>query len=86
LKDKKGITKGPWSGFALNVGKVHDDSTATGRRANFFEQEIAKQLGDPLEEEKRRIAAEEKKKAEEEKRRKERVAAGLAKLKASINN
>eukprot|EP01102_Stenamoeba_stenopodia_P004155 TRINITY_DN1433_c0_g1_i1.p1 TRINITY_DN1433_c0_g1~~TRINITY_DN1433_c0_g1_i1.p1 ORF type:complete len:213 (-),score=80.11 TRINITY_DN1433_c0_g1_i1:160-798(-) len=85
LKDKKGIAKGPWSGFAAAVGKVHDNSKETGRKANFFEQEAAKQRGDPLEEEKKRIAAEEKKKAEAEKKRKEKVAAGLAKLKAGIN-
>jgi hypothetical protein len=86
LKDKKGVTKGPWSGFAAAVGKVHDDTKDTGRKANFFEQEIAKQKGDPLAEEKQRIAAEEKRKAEEEKKRKAKVAAGLAKLKAGINN
>ncbi len=34
---------------------MHDESKVTGKKANFFEQEIAKQKGDPLEEEKRKI-------------------------------
>jgi hypothetical protein len=42
------------------VGKVHDESKATGKKANFFEQEIAKQKGDPLEEERKRIEREKK--------------------------
>ena len=71
--------------FVVDELQVHDDKKAVGKKANFFEQEIAKQAGDPLEEEKRRIAQEEKRKAEEERKRKERVAAGLAKLKANIN-
>jgi len=53
LKDKKGTSKGPWKGFALGVGKVHDDNKAVGKKANFFEQEVAKQKGYPLEEEKK---------------------------------
>ncbi|PRP79781.1 EF-hand domain-containing protein D2-like [Planoprotostelium fungivorum] len=85
LKDKKGITKGPWKGFSLGVGKVHDEKKVTGKKANFFEQEIAKQKGDPLEEEKRRIAEEEKRKAKAEAERKKKVQEGLAKLKSGIN-
>eukprot|EP00026_Physarum_polycephalum_P020496 Phypoly_transcript_23108.p1 GENE.Phypoly_transcript_23108~~Phypoly_transcript_23108.p1 ORF type:complete len:121 (+),score=38.04 Phypoly_transcript_23108:141-503(+) len=85
LKDKKGISKGPWKGFTVGVGKVHDESKDTGKKANFFEQEIAKQKGDPLEEEKRKIAAEEKRKAEAEAERKRKVKEGLEKLKKGIN-
>ncbi|KAL6066540.1 apoptosis-inducing factor [Balamuthia mandrillaris] len=85
LKDKKGISKGPWTGLSLAIGKVHDDSKDTGRKANFFEQEIAKQKGDPLEAEKLRLAAEDRRKKKEEEERKKRVQAGLAKLKAGIN-
>jgi len=85
LKDKKGTSKGPWKGFALGVGKVHDDNKAVGKKANFFEQEVAKQKGDPLEEEKRKIEREERLKAQQEKERKEKLQRGLQKLKEGIN-
>jgi len=86
LKDKKGYSKGPWKGFATGVGKVHDDSKATGKKANYFEQEIAKQKGDPLEDEKRRIEKEKKAADQKERERKQKVQEGLAKLKQGINN
>eukprot|EP01114_Cavostelium_apophysatum_P001349 TRINITY_DN11151_c0_g1_i1.p1 TRINITY_DN11151_c0_g1~~TRINITY_DN11151_c0_g1_i1.p1 ORF type:complete len:176 (+),score=66.57 TRINITY_DN11151_c0_g1_i1:119-646(+) len=85
LKDKKGISKGPWTGFSSGVGKVHDDSKATGKKANFFEQEMAKQKGDPLEEEKRKLEKEERQKKQAEAERKKKVQEGLAKLEQGIN-
>lgn len=42
LKDKKGLLKGQWGSFGVQM-KQHDDSTEHGKKANFFEKQIANQ-------------------------------------------
>jgi len=36
LKDRKGISKGPWSGFALAVGKARTSLSNVGNELNFL--------------------------------------------------
>eukprot|EP01097_Dermamoeba_algensis_P002990 TRINITY_DN2199_c0_g1_i1.p1 TRINITY_DN2199_c0_g1~~TRINITY_DN2199_c0_g1_i1.p1 ORF type:complete len:178 (+),score=61.86 TRINITY_DN2199_c0_g1_i1:68-601(+) len=91
LKDKKGLLKG-W-GSITKIAKHHDESKETGKKANIFEQKAAQQAAEKEAEEKvrreyalkKQIQQEEREKAQKEKERKEKVAAGLAKLKAGIN-
>eukprot|EP01101_Sappina_pedata_P004103 TRINITY_DN168_c0_g1_i1.p1 TRINITY_DN168_c0_g1~~TRINITY_DN168_c0_g1_i1.p1 ORF type:complete len:182 (+),score=134.01 TRINITY_DN168_c0_g1_i1:20-565(+) len=94
LKDKKGLLKGSGFGsFASIVGKKHDESKETGKKANIFEQKMAQQSNDLLKEQEVRKAAEMRKKLAQEEReaakkeaeRKKKVAEGLAKLKQGIN-
>eukprot|EP01102_Stenamoeba_stenopodia_P018086 TRINITY_DN658_c0_g2_i1.p1 TRINITY_DN658_c0_g2~~TRINITY_DN658_c0_g2_i1.p1 ORF type:complete len:199 (+),score=67.56 TRINITY_DN658_c0_g2_i1:49-597(+) len=92
LKDKKGLLKG-MGGFTKIVTKTHDESKDTGKKANIFEQKAAA-LAEEKEREakvraqasmRKEIASQERQAAVAEKARKEKVAAGLAKLKANIN-
>jgi len=55
------------------------------KKANFFEVEMAKQKGDPLEDEKRRIEKEKRAADLKEKERKQKIQDCLAKLKQGIN-
>lgn len=77
---------GPWKGFGNAVAKHHDETKASGKLANYFESEIAKQNDQSaLQQEQMRIQREDRIAKEKEKERKKKVQEGLAKLKAGIN-
>ena len=67
------------------IAKQHDESKPTGKLANFFESEMAKQKDDPLIQEQLRIQREDRIAKEKEQERKRKVQEGLAKLKSGIN-
>jgi len=93
VKYKKGQLHSSLWGDFVKIAKQHDTSKETGKKANVFEQKAAELANEQQQEAKikaqaakrKQLQTEEKEAARKEKERKEKVAAGLAKLKANIN-